>query len=139
MAMGGGMAENSMTRNWSLRNDRSACVERAERRPPIPAASMASPANSALCSFSSRITLSPVSSSRALTTSRLRRVGAWIEKECGMAHQGRSGLIALLHPRIKSGDLGMENRQPKAVSRKLDPEKQAACATRSSPTSAMRS
>jgi len=49
-----------------------------------------------------------------------REVGAWIEKECGIAYQGRSGLIALLHR------LGMELRKPKAVSRKLDPEKQAA-------------
>ena len=49
-----------------------------------------------------------------------REVGAWIEKECGIAYQGRSGLIALLHR------LGMEHRKPKAVSRKLDPEKQAA-------------
>ena len=49
-----------------------------------------------------------------------REVGAWIETECGIAYQGRSGLIALLHR------LGMEHRKPKAVSRKLDPEKQAA-------------
>ena len=26
-----------------------------------------------------------------------REVGAWIEKECGIEYQGRSGLIALLH------------------------------------------
>ena len=49
-----------------------------------------------------------------------REVGAWIEKECGIDYQGRSGLIALLHR------LGMEHRKPKAVSRKLDPQKQAA-------------
>ena len=49
-----------------------------------------------------------------------REIGAWIEKECGIEYQGRSGLIALLHR------LGMEHRKPKAVSRKLDPEKQAA-------------
>src|ERR1700737_4653804 len=49
-----------------------------------------------------------------------REVGAWIEQECGIAYQGRSGLIALLHR------LGMEHRKPKAVSRQLDPEKQAA-------------
>jgi transposase len=49
-----------------------------------------------------------------------REVGAWIEKECGIEYQSRSGLIALLHR------LGMEHRKPKAVSRKLDPEKQAA-------------
>ena len=49
-----------------------------------------------------------------------REVGAWIEKECGIEYQSRSGLIALLHR------LGMEHRKPKAVSRKLNPEKQAA-------------
>ncbi len=49
-----------------------------------------------------------------------REVGAWIEKECGIEYQGRSGLVALLHR------LGMEHRKPKMVSRKLDPEKQAA-------------
>ena len=49
-----------------------------------------------------------------------REVGAWIEAECGTVYQGRSGLIALLHR------LGMEHRKPKAVSRKLDPAKQAA-------------
>ncbi len=49
-----------------------------------------------------------------------REVGAWIETECGIEYQGRSGLIALLHR------LGMEHRRPKSVSRKLDPEKQAA-------------
>jgi transposase len=49
-----------------------------------------------------------------------REVGAWIETECGIAYQGRSGLIALLHR------LGMEHRKPKAVSRQLDPAKQAA-------------
>jgi transposase len=46
----------------------------------------------------------------------LRRRGG----ECGIEYQGRSGLIALLHR------LGMEHRKPKTVSRKLDPEKQAA-------------
>ena len=49
-----------------------------------------------------------------------RQIGAWIEKECDIEYQGRSGLIALLHR------LGMEHRKPKAVSRKLDPKKQAA-------------
>jgi transposase len=49
-----------------------------------------------------------------------RAIGAWIEKECGIEYQGRSGLIALLHR------LGMEHRKPKTVSRKLDTEKQAA-------------
>ncbi len=50
-----------------------------------------------------------------------RKVGSWIETECGIAYHGRSGLIALLLHR-----LDMEHRLPKAVSRKLDPEKQAA-------------
>ncbi len=49
-----------------------------------------------------------------------REVGAWIEQACGIQYQGRSGLVALLHR------LGMEHRKPKTVSRKLDPEKQAA-------------
>jgi transposase len=49
-----------------------------------------------------------------------REVGAWIETECGVEYQGRSGLIALRHR------LGMEHCKPKAVSRQLDPEKQAA-------------
>jgi transposase len=48
------------------------------------------------------------------------QVGAWIEKECGIAYESRSGLIALLHR------LGMEHRKPPTVSRKLDPDKQAA-------------
>ncbi len=38
-----------------------------------------------------------------------REVGAWIETECGIAYQGRSGLIALLHR------LGMEHRKPKRI------------------------
>ena len=42
-----------------------------------------------------------------------REIGAWIEKECGIEYQGRSGLIALLHR------LGMEHRKPKAVSRNI--------------------
>ena len=49
-----------------------------------------------------------------------RETGAWIETDCGIAYQGRSGLIALLHR------LGMEHRKPEAVSRTLDPAKQAA-------------
>jgi transposase len=49
-----------------------------------------------------------------------REIGAWIERECGIEYQSRSGLIALLHR------LGMEHRKPKAISRKLDPEKQKA-------------
>ena len=50
----------------------------------------------------------------------MRAIGAWIRQECGIDYEGRSGLIALLHR------LGMEHRKPKAVSRKLDPKKQAA-------------
>jgi transposase len=41
-----------------------------------------------------------------------RQVGAWIERECDIDYQSRSGLIALLHR------LGMEHRKPKAISRK---------------------
>ena len=49
-----------------------------------------------------------------------REVGGWIETECGISYESRSGLIALLHR------LGMEHRKPKAVSSKLNPDKQAA-------------
>jgi hypothetical protein len=49
-----------------------------------------------------------------------REVGAWIARECCIEYQTRSGLIALLHR------LDMEHRKPKAISRKLDPAKQAA-------------
>jgi transposase len=49
-----------------------------------------------------------------------REVGAWIERECGITYDSRSGLIALLHR------LGMEHRKPQAVSSKLDPDKQKA-------------
>jgi transposase len=49
-----------------------------------------------------------------------REVGAWVESECGVTYESRCGLIALLHR------LGMEHRKPKAVSSKLDPDKQAA-------------
>jgi transposase len=52
-----------------------------------------------------------------------REVGAWVEKECGITYESRSGLIALLHR------LGMEHRKPQVVSRKLDPDKQAAFIT----------
>jgi transposase len=48
-----------------------------------------------------------------------REVGAWIESECGITYESRSGLIALLHR------LDMEHRKPKAVSSKLDPDKPA--------------
>jgi transposase len=47
-------------------------------------------------------------------------VGAWIETEFAITYESRSGLVALLHR------LGMEHRKPKAMSSKLDPEKQAA-------------
>jgi len=49
-----------------------------------------------------------------------RQVGAWIERELGVVYRSRSGLIALLHR------LGMEHRNPQAVSRKLDEAKQKA-------------
>jgi transposase len=49
-----------------------------------------------------------------------REVGAWIETECAISYESRSGLIALLHR------LDMEHRKPQAVSSKLDPDKQAA-------------
>ena len=49
-----------------------------------------------------------------------REVGAWIETECGITYESRSGLIALLHR------LGMEHRKPLTVSSKLDPDKQTA-------------
>jgi hypothetical protein len=48
------------------------------------------------------------------------QVGAWIQRECDVDYQSRSGLIALPHR------LGMEHRKPKAISRKLDPAKQKA-------------
>jgi transposase len=47
-------------------------------------------------------------------------VGAWVEKQLGISYESRSGLVALLHR------LGMEHRKPKAVSSKLDPDKQVA-------------
>jgi hypothetical protein len=49
-----------------------------------------------------------------------REVGAFIAQEFGIEYQGRSGLITLLHR------LGLEHRKPQAISRKLDPAKQAA-------------
>src|SRR5258708_23435457 len=49
-----------------------------------------------------------------------RAIGAWIAQEYDIEYQTRSGLIALLHR------LGMEHRKPTAISRKLDPAKQAA-------------
>lgn len=49
-----------------------------------------------------------------------RQIGAWIERKFGIAYQGRSGLIVLLHR------LGMEHRKPQSVPRKLDEAKQKA-------------
>ena len=49
-----------------------------------------------------------------------REVGAWIAREYGIGYQTRSGPIALLHR------LEMAHRKPKAISRQLDPAKQAA-------------
>jgi transposase len=49
-----------------------------------------------------------------------RQVGAWIAAEFGIEYLTRSGLIVLLHR------LGMEHRKPKAISRKLNPARQAA-------------
>lgn len=49
-----------------------------------------------------------------------REIGAWIERAFGIVYESRSGLVALLHR------LGMEHRKPRAISRKLDPEKQEA-------------
>jgi transposase len=49
-----------------------------------------------------------------------REIGAWIEREFGVAYAGRSGLIALLHR------LGLTYRKPEIISRKLDVDKQKA-------------
>ncbi len=49
-----------------------------------------------------------------------RQVGAWIEKEFGLAYESRSGLIALLHR------LGLEYHKPEVISRNLDEEAQKA-------------
>jgi transposase len=49
-----------------------------------------------------------------------RWIGAWIEAEFGLAYEGRSGLIALLHR------LGLEYHQPKIIPRKLDEARQQA-------------
>jgi len=73
---------------------------------------------------SCRLTVAQQDTLKAWITAALprttREVGAWIARECGIAYQTRSGLIALLHR------LGMEHRKPTAISRKLDPAKQAA-------------
>ena len=49
-----------------------------------------------------------------------RQIGAWIEKEFGLAYAGRSGLIALLNR------LGLEYQKPEVIPRKLDEDKQRA-------------
>lgn len=49
-----------------------------------------------------------------------RQIGEWIGKEFGIAYEGRSGLIALLHR------LGMVHRKPQAIPRKLDEDTQKA-------------
>jgi transposase len=49
-----------------------------------------------------------------------RQVGAWIEREFGVAYDGRSGVIALLHR------LGLEYHKPEVIPRKLDEDKQKA-------------
>jgi transposase len=52
--------------------------------------------------------------------SSTRRIGAWIEAEFGLAYEGRSGLIALLHR------LGLAYHKPEIIARKLDEKKQRA-------------
>jgi len=47
-----------------------------------------------------------------------REVGAWIEAKFGIIYASRSGLIELLYR------LGFEHRRPKAVSSRMDPDKQ---------------
>jgi transposase len=49
-----------------------------------------------------------------------RQIGAWIEQECGLVYDSRSGLIALLHR------LEFDYHKPDVIPRKLDPEKQQA-------------
>ena len=46
-----------------------------------------------------------------------RQIGAWVETEFGLAYEGRSGLIALLHR------LGLKYRKPEAIARKRDEKK----------------
>jgi transposase len=46
-----------------------------------------------------------------------RQIGAWIEREFGVAYRGRSGVIALLHR------LGLEYHKPEVIPRKLDEDK----------------
>jgi len=49
-----------------------------------------------------------------------REIGAWIEREYDISHQGCSGMIALLHR------LGMEHRRPTPLACRRDPKKQEA-------------
>jgi len=49
-----------------------------------------------------------------------RQIGCWIEREFGVAYEGRSGLIALLNR------LGFEYHKPEVIPRKLDEAKQKA-------------
>jgi transposase len=49
-----------------------------------------------------------------------RRIGAWIEAQCGFSYEGRSGLITLLHR------LGLEYHKPQVIPRRLDEAKQLA-------------
>ena len=49
-----------------------------------------------------------------------RQIGAWIEAQFGLAYEGRSGLIALLHR------LDCQYRKPDVIPRKLDEAKQQA-------------
>jgi transposase len=49
-----------------------------------------------------------------------RQIGAWIERQFGVAYEGRSGVIALLHR------LGLEYHKPEVIPRKLDEDKQKA-------------
>ena len=49
-----------------------------------------------------------------------RQIGGWIERAFGVAYDGRSGVIALLHR------LGLEYHKPEVIPRKLDEDKQKA-------------
>jgi len=49
-----------------------------------------------------------------------RQIGAWIEKQFGVAYAGRSGLIALLHR------VGLAYHKPVVIPRKLNEDKQKA-------------
>jgi transposase len=43
-----------------------------------------------------------------------RLVGAYIEREFGVVYESRGGLIALLHPRVKPEDQGLNITSPKS-------------------------